>query len=225
MTFRYCASLVLCEEAGFNETVTWCFSLRRKIQGWSGTRTPVELVRAQAHTGWKDLMDSVPCHGQSWRAMDDPMVGYTPLAVCKMKLRNLWENINFYFPFWLLCRGLQPGHRSGKRQSQGGEEDTSLQLPNHFGTVLSPGSSPWLCPIIKQMFLFLFLRLRMDMNHMQFLRRQQETESFDPARTRFSSSACALVYVPWAAISTRGYLHPSTCKKGVSDQPRHLLLI
>lgn len=103
--------------------------------------------------------------------------------------------------------------------------DTSLEVPNHFGPVLSPGSSPWLCPRIKQMFLILFLRLRMDMSHMQFLRRQQETESFDPAITRFSSSECASVCVPWAAVSTRGYLHPSTCKKGVSDQPRHILLI
>ncbi|OPJ75576.1 hypothetical protein AV530_004881 [Patagioenas fasciata monilis] len=62
------------------------------------------------------------------------------------------------------------------------------------------------------------LRLRMDVSHMQFLRRQQETGSFDPARTKFNSSEYALVCVPWAAISTRGYLHPSTCKKGVSDQ-------
>lgn len=97
----------------------------------------------------------------------------------------------------------------------------------HFGPVLPAESSSWLFflrPVFKQMSLILFLRLRMGLSSMQFLRRQQKTDSFDLAITDFGSSQCASVWVPWAAMSTRGYLHPSTCKKGVSDQPRHLLI-
>lgn len=60
MTFWPCTGPVLCKIAIFNATATCCFSLRRKIQGWSGTRTPVEPIRAQAHLSWKDLVGSVP---------------------------------------------------------------------------------------------------------------------------------------------------------------------
>lgn len=73
-TFLPSAGLVLCETVIFNATATCCFRLRRKIQGWLGTRTPVELIRTQAQPGWKDLVRSVPCHGQAWCYLGGPMV-------------------------------------------------------------------------------------------------------------------------------------------------------
>ena len=103
-----------------------------------------------------------------------------------------------------------------------------LRYPMHFGHVLSSGSPPWLFLlrlIFRYMSLILFLKLRTGLSSMQFLRSQQAAVSFDPAISSFSSSQCASVYVPWAVVSARGYLHPLTCKKGVLDQPRCLLLI
>lgn len=138
------------------------------------------------------------------------------LAVWGMQLRNMWGNANFHLPPWLLCRGLQPGHDLGKRQSLGGRKDTSLEVLNPF----------WSCPVswehsltffpvsyFQMMSLILFLRLRMGLSCMKFLRRQLETESFDPEVTSFSSSQHVSVCVPWAAVSTGEYLHPSTCEK------------
>lgn len=133
-----------------------------------------------------------------------------------MQLRNMWGNTYFHLPTWLLCRGLQPGHGSGKGRHREGEKTQVLRYLTHFGLVLSAGSSPWLFilrPTFKWMCLILFLRLRIGLSSMKFLRRQQETESFDPEVTGFSSSQHVSVCVPWAAVSTGGYLHPSTCKK------------
>lgn len=142
------------------------------------------------------------------------------LAVWGMQLRNMWGNTNFHLPTWLLCRGLQSGHDSGKRQSLGMGKDTSLEVPNPFWSCpvsLVLSSTFFLCPIFKWMSLILFLRLRTGLSSMKFLRRQQETKSFDPEVTSFRSSQHVSVCVPWAAVSTGWYLHPFTCKKAVAQ--------
>lgn len=148
-------------------------------------------------------------------ASPDMLWGAT-LAVWGIQLRNMWGNTNFYLPTWLLCRGFQPGLDLEKRQSLGGGKDTSLEVPNPVWSC--PVSwelslTFFLCPIFKWMSLILFLRLRTGLSSMKFLRRQLETESFDPEVTSFSSSQHVSVCVPWAAVSTGQYLHPSTCKK------------
>lgn len=229
MTFWPCTGLVLCETTTFNATATSASGERfRAGQGPGLQQSSLEHKSIQAGRIWYSLYNVTASSDVPWVAPWWWWRATAPLAVWEMQLRNLWENINFCFPTWLLCRELQPGHGSGKRQSLGGGNDTSLEVPNPFWSCLVSWelSLAFLSrPILKWMFLILFLRLRAGLSSMQYLRRQQETDSFDPAITSFSSSQCASVCVPWAAMSTREYLHPSTCKKGVSDQPRHLLLI
>lgn len=192
-------------------------------------RIPAELIRAQAHPGWNDLIESTPHHGQSQCALGGPMVvaeGCSSSGKCSSEIcGRALTSICFLSCF---VEGFSPVEVQGKGSQWMAERTLASRYLTYFGPVFSARKNSWrffVCPIFKQMPLILFLRFRIGLSTMQFLGRQQETDSFDSAIISISSSQCVSVCVPWAAVSTRGYLHTSTCKKGVSDQPRHLLLI
>lgn len=133
------------QEIIFNATAACCFNLQWKIQGWWGTRTAAEHSRPQAHPCWKDLVGSVPCHGQSWYALSGPTEGVEGYS-CSLGNAAQKHGATLISICLLGCSAedFSLVMTGGKGSHWEGDKTQVSRYLTHFGLVLSAGSSPWL---------------------------------------------------------------------------------